>query len=366
VTSWTSRAPGRVNLIGEHTDYNDGLVLPVAIEQGVTATVRPRGDDRIVVTSAQVPGAEVAVRLADLVPGAVTGWAAYALGAVWALVDDAGAPHGLDIHLDGDVPLGAGLSSSAAVECAVIVALEAAWDVTLSPREAARRAQRAENDFVGVPSGAMDQVASMMGEVDRAVFFDVGEDVVRLIPLELGDATLLIVDTRASHALVDGEYASRRADCECASRLLGVGSLREIDDPARALTLLEDDDLLLRRVRHVTGENQRVLGAVECLKSGDTVELGRLLTQSHVSLRDDYEVSCPELDCAVSASLAAGALGARMMGGGFGGSAICLVPAALADTVAQEVSRAFRDRAFLSPHVLPVRSAPGARLLPTR
>lgn len=367
--STVGRAPGRVNIIGEHTDYNGGLVLPMAIHLGVTATVDPRADRLLVMRSAQVPDEVVALDLGGLAPGCCSGWAAYVAGAVWSV----GLEHplrGLDITIDGDVPLGAGLSSSAAVECAVVVAVAAALGVDAPRRELARWAQRAENEFVGVPTGSMDQVASMMGAAGSALLYDVRADTVEPVPADVAahGAEFLVIDTRASHALVDGGYADRRATCERAAELLGVHELREVIDLDAALATLAssaDGDRLTRRTRHVVTETARVLDAVVALREGDLPRLGMLMLASHASLRDDFEVSCPELDTAVDAAMAAGAIGARMTGGGFGGSAIVLLPRAARAAVIDGVTAAFAARGFTAPAPIPVTAAAGASVIPS-
>lgn len=370
-------APGRVNLIGEHTDYNGGFVLPMAIHLGVTAEVTMRDDDRLVISSRQVPGATWELTAIDeLVPSACDGWVAYIAGVVWALSRHAagaglevpGEARGLSIVVSGDVPLGAGLSSSAALECSVAMALNHLWQLDLPRRTLATVAQTAENDFVGVPTGSMDQVASMLGREGSALFFDVLADDVAEVPLRLDDAglALLVIDTRAAHALVDGGYAARRQDCERAAEILGVGFLREAESCEVALPALAAAGagaVLIRRARHVITENQRVVDGVEALQRNDFSAFGRLMVESHASLRDDFEVSCPELDCAVEGALTAGALGARMTGGGFGGSAIALVPRSVVDDVCATVSADFTANGFGEPHFLLVRPSAGARVM---
>lgn len=365
VTAW---APGRVNLIGEHVDYNGGLVLPIAIDRGTSVRVEEREAAQLVIRSRQMPDDPRTVEVADLAPGAVTGWAAYVAGAVWALALRLGRSldhlieSGLEIEIDSDVPLGAGLSSSAAVECAVVTALAELWGATLSRRELARVAQQAENEFVGVPTGSMDQVASMMGASGCALLFDVARD--RVEPIELGwdgrDIALVVIDTRAAHALVDGGYAARRATCESAARRLGVDSLREVTDLDEALSVLSDDPVAMARTRHVVTEIGRVERAVAALRRGDDAEFGALMDASHRSLRDDFHVSCPELEVAVEQARRAGAWGARMTGGGFGGSAIAMLPCSGVEVLAEGVRQAFADHGWTTPGVWRVRASSGA------
>lgn len=368
-TSAMGWAPGRVNLIGDHTDYNDGYVLPMAIHLGVTATVTRRRDDVVTISSAQVPDDPVHLLMGDLRSGeellgngtSLPGWASYVAGSIWSVGQEHPLTHGVDVVIDGDVPLGAGLSSSAAVECAVIVALAAVMGLRNSRREWARIAQRAENDFVGVPTGSMDQVASMLGEQGSALFYDVRADSVTPVALDLEGAEFLVIDTRASHALVDGGYAARRADCEAACEVLRISALRDVTDLDAGLVLLAGQprgSRLVARTRHVVTENARVVAAEEALRSHDVRAFGDLMVASHESLRDDYDVSCDELNVAVESALAAGAWGARMTGGGFGGSAVALVPGGLRTAVTAGVEEAFAAAGFGAPRVLPV--APGA------
>jgi galactokinase len=358
------RSPGRVNLIGEHTDYNDGFVLPLALEREVRVLAAPRGDGLLRLASAQTPGPPVEVVLDGLAPGAVEGWAAYVAGTAWALQGHGVDLVGADVLVDGDVPRGAGLSSSAALECASAGALLALAGAELPLVEVALLAQRAENDFVGMPCGVMDQFASTHGRAGALLLLDTRSLEARTIPFDLAaeGLRLVVIDTRAPHRLVDGEYAARRASCEQAAVLLGVPALRDVDDLGSAMSRL-DDDVLQRRVRHVVTENARVLDVVALLESGDVRAIGPLLTASHESLRDDYEVSCPELDVAVEAALSAGAHGARMTGGGFGGSAIALVEASGVDALRRDVAAAFASAGFTEPAFLEAVPADGYRRL---
>jgi galactokinase len=354
-----------VNIIGEHTDYNDGLVLPMAIDLGATATVTATAQSGLHLSSAQFPGEQVSVAWEDLAPGVVDGWAAYPAGAVWAIRQVAEPDVvGLRVQLDSDVPLGAGLSSSAAIECSVGAAVAALWGLDLPRRELARLAQRAENEFVGVPTGSMDQVASAMGQEGHALLYDVRKDVVELVPVAMDAAglTFIVIDTGSRHALVDGGYADRRSSCERGAALLGVPSLRDIEDLDKALSAVAEPTLKAR-VRHVVTENTRVAAAVQAMRGGDFGRLGLLMNESHASLRDDFDVSCDELDAAVEAALSAGALGARMTGGGFGGSAIALVRQAEVGVVAVAVREVFAARSWSAPRIRSVHPAAGARVL---
>ncbi|MFS0910566.1 galactokinase [Microbacterium sp. 179-I 3D2 NHS] len=421
-------APGRVNLIGEHTDYNDGFVLPFAIPHRTVAAVGLRDDDRIRVTSTFADGpVEVALHELDaLFPTrrdaegagadhapAVPEWAAYPLGVAWALrqapstgsgtQDSTGSgtqeatgsgtqeakgsgtqettgsgtqeatgsgtqeatgsgTQGVDIAIASDVPVGAGLSSSAAIEGATASALNDLWGTGLDRTALARIGRRAENEAVGAPTGIMDQMASMRGETDAAIFLDCRSLDAHLVPLGVAEAGLaiLVIDTRVKHAHSTGGYRERRASCELGAATLGVPSLRDVavDDLPRARELM--DDVTFRRVRHVVTENQRVLDTVRMLREQGARGIGDLLVASHLSMRDDFEISVPELDTAVEAALAAGALGARMTGGGFGGAAIALIEQDAVDTVSNAVGAAFAASGFAAPALFTVVPSAGA------
>jgi galactokinase len=343
------QAPGRVNLIGEHTDYNDGFALPFAIDRRVIVAAAARADGLLALTSGQEGGETITLRLADLAPGAVAGWAAYPAGVAWAL-RAAGYPvGGASLAIDADLAAGAGLASSAALECAAALALLALRDIEVPRTEVARLARRAENDFVGAPTGIMDQLAVLAGRAGHALLLDCRSDTTSPVPLDLAAAgrIIMIIDTRARHELTDGGYASRRRACELAASALGVPALRDVTD-VRVLDRL-DDELLRRRARHVVTEDARTLRAAELLRAGRLDDIGPLLTASHASLRDDFEVSWPEADAAVAAALRAGALGARMTGGGFGGAVIVLLPATGAGAVRESVERAFGARGWRRP-----------------
>jgi galactokinase len=367
-------APGRVNLIGEHTDYNDGFVLPFAIPHRTVAAVGVRDDGvgrvRVASTFAAEP-VEVALDdLATLFPTAtgsepaVPEWAAYPLGVAWALAEAAGrAGAGVDIAIASDVPVGAGLSSSAAIEGATASALNDRWNAGLDKTALARIGRKAENEAVGAPTGIMDQMASMLGEPDAAIFLDCRSLEAQLVPLGVAEAGLaiLVMDTRVKHAHSTGGYGERRASCERGAAIMGVPSLRDVSvgDLPRAEELM--DDVTFRRVRHVVTENQRVLDTVRTLREQGARAIGDLLVASHASMRDDFEISVPELDTAVEAALAAGALGARMTGGGFGGAAIALIDADAVETVSDAVNAAFAASGFSAPHLFTVTPSAGAQ-----
>jgi galactokinase len=357
-------APGRVNLIGEHTDYNDGFVFPFAINRRTLVGLRLRGD-RLLRVASSFAAETVELSLDDLTPENLSGWSAYPLGVAWALGQfgaDLAVVPGFDVFIDSDVPIGAGLSSSAAIESAVAVALNDLWQLGLDRRVLARVGQLAENRAVGAPTGIMDQSASLLGEADAAVFLDCRTLDAEVIPLGFDAAglELLIIDTRVSHTHSTGGYASRRASCELGARMLGVTSLRDltVDDLARAADVLDDETF--RRVRHVVTENQRVLDAVRTLREQGPTAIGTLLDASHLSMRDDFEISVPELDLAVETARGTGAVGARMTGGGFGGAAIALTPHALIPAVTAAVTAAFAARGFAAPDLFVVRAADGA------
>ena len=353
-------APGRVNLIGEHTDYNDGFVLPVAIDRECTAAVARRDDGLLRCWSVQL-GEGPAVAVDDL-PGQRAGhWSAYVLGVAWAL-REAGVPvTGADVVVDSAVPPGAGLSSSAALECAVGLALCELAGADVDRTALALAGQRAETDVVGAPVGVMDQMASVHGRAGSAVFLDCRSMQVHTVPLplEVLDLCLLVVDTRVTHAHATGGYGDRRRACEQAAALLDVQALRDVTLEELAAADLPEE--LLRRARHVITENDRVLATVQALESGDVAALGALMAASHVSLRDDFEVSVVELDTAVEAATAAGALGARMTGGGFGGSAVAVVRRDRVDVVADAVRAAAAQGGLRRPEVYVVAASDGAR-----
>ncbi len=354
-------APGRVNLIGEHIDYSQGFVLPFAISYRTTASLRRRDDHIIRIRSQQRVNEVITTSISELAPGSLGGWERYVLGVIWAL----DISHGVDVEIDGDVPLGAGLSSSAALECTVALGLNEMFSLGLNKKELALLTQKAENVFVGVPCGIMDQSVSLMAEAGSALLLDCRDLSTTLVPFDLGASglELLIIDTQAHHALVDGEYAKRRQACESACSKLRATSLRAID-----ISVLEAGKELLsneefKRAHHAVSEMARTLQAVEVLRQKDFASLGALITQSHISLRDDYEVSCPELNCAVDVALAHGALGARMVGGGFGGSAIALVAQGQINEIKSAIIDAFTSATFTEPRFFTSLPSAGAQIV---
>ncbi|WP_214467581.1 galactokinase [Microbacterium flavescens] len=366
VGTWS--APGRANLIGEHTDYNDGFVLPFAIQHRTHVALGTRDDGVIRVASTFADDA-VEVPLADLdavFPDRreeIAEWARYPLGVAWALVPAAGpAARGLDLAFASNVPVGAGLSSSAAIEGAAASAIADTWGLDLDRVALARAGRRAENEAVGAPTGIMDQMASMLGRADAAIFLDCRSLEAQVVDLGFRAAglELVVIDTGVSHSHATGGYGERRAACERGAAILAVPALRDVsvDDLARAETLM--DDVTFRRVRHVVTENQRVRDTVRILAEQGPRAIGDLLLASHASMRDDFEISVPELDTAVDAAREAGALGARMTGGGFGGAAIALVPHDGVQRVTDAVTAAFEASGFAVPTIFTVTPSDGA------
>jgi galactokinase len=357
------RAPGRVNLIGEHTDYNDGFALPFALEVGCTATVSRRPDDVVEVGSAQL-GDAMAVPLSAVQPG-VSGWTGYVLGVLWALRQRGHEVPGLSIVVDSDVPVGAGLSSSAALVCSVATAVDEVLGLGQSADELLAVSRSAENDFVGAPTGGMDQLAALRCTAGHALFCDMRSLATEQVPLALGELTLLVLDTRAEHRHADGEYRRRREGCERAARALGVPALRDVPLAGLDAALARlDDDELRRYTRHIVTEDERVLQTVAALRAGQLSTIGPLLTASHASMRADFRITGPELDVAVETLLDAGALGARMTGGGFGGCVIGLIPTELVDAATEAANAAFVAHGFGKPTAFTGRPSPGAHRVP--
>ena len=361
--------------MGEHTDYNEGFVLPFALAQGVTATAAPRDDRLLVLRSKQVPDETVTVDQGSLAPGSVTGWAAYPAGVAWALGAAGLAVRGASVDVDSDLPVGAGVSSSAALECAVALALCSLSGISVPRTALAALARRAENEFAGAPTGIIDQSAALLCQEGHAMLLDCQTLETTQVPLRPAAAgvSILVIDTRVTHALVSGEYAARRAECEAAALALGVQSLGPLarTDPDAALAERLADPVLRRRARHVVTDSARAMAIAGALmdtgdgRSGDETwrSIGALLTEGHASLRDDFEVSWPEADVTVEAAIAAGGYGAKMIGGGFGGSVLALVPADREGEVRAALTETYLSRGWLSPEFLDaVPSPPGRRL----
>jgi galactokinase len=361
-------SPGRVNLIGEHIDYNDGWVLPFAIRERTSVKVATSSEPLIRIRSKQQAG-EISLSTAKVDPIHRRGdWSDYIVGTIWSLSIPLGADKGLDIEVDGQVPLGAGLSSSAALECALAVALNQLFGLGHDLQTLAKSAQRAENEFVGMPCGIMDQAVSLMAKRGYALLLDCVDLSTSDVPFDLTPwgLEILVIDTMAHHELVDGGYKERRDTCHSALRQLGLNSMRELDiDRLEALSRSSDpklDALTHRRVRHAVTEIARVHEMVNALAEKDFTRVGAILDASHGSLRDDYEVSCPELDLAVESAKAAGALGARMVGGGFGGSAIALISSVKVKAAKGAIESAFQDHGWKAPRFFTATPEAGARV----
>ncbi|MEX3649154.1 galactokinase [Mycolicibacterium porcinum] len=348
-------APGRINLIGEHTDYNAGFALPIALPQRTFVGFAPDSSAVLSVSSALGD-----VRFGvDTAPGEVTGWAAYIAGVTWALRAAGISTPGGTMTITSEVEIGSGLSSSAALECAVLGALLTAADIELDRVEQARIAQRAENEYVGAPTGLLDQLASLFGAPGTAMLIDFREVTVQPVRFdpEAAGVALLLIDSRARHAHAGGEYAARRASCERAAADIGVATLREADLSALGAVTGPVD---AQRARHVLTENQRVLDCVAAMGSSDFTAAGELWTASHASMRDDFEITTPHLDLVAATAVQAGALGARMTGGGFGGCVIALVPFEREIAVSGEVSRAMRGAGYPVPAITRTHAGGGA------
>jgi galactokinase len=342
-----AEAPGRVNLIGEHIDYSEGFVLPFAIADRTYAVIARNTDGLVRIASQQRKNRIFTIDINDVKPGSAGDWEKYVLGVIWTM----GITTGVDILVDGHVPSGAGLSSSAALECSVAVGLNSLFSLGKSLEDLARATQKAENDYVGMPCGIMDQSVSLMGREGSALLLDCRDLTTESVPFDVAsqDLELLIIDTQAHHALVDGGYAERRASCESVAAKLGIISMRHLTMDVLESRKAEITETEFIRARHAVTEIKRVKDAVTALRSNDFLTLGRLINESHISLRDDYTVSCGELDVAVEAALAAGALGSRMVGGGFGGSAIALIKADQIDAVKEAIKSAYVDKGFKAP-----------------
>ena len=362
-------APGRVNVIGEHTDYNGGFVLPVALPHTTRAAVARRSDGLVALASLQHPEEPAEVAVEDLTPGRPGGWAGYPAGVVAELRDRVARAGGISILVDGDVPSGAGLSSSAALECAVALALRDLVAPELTPVDLVDLARRAENDFVGAPTGILDQSASLLCTAGHALFLDTRDRTSEQVPFHLSESglALLVIDTRTTHDHAHGGYGDRRRECEEAAKRLGVAFLREIGDVADLAVLADgtaEGEVLLRRARHIVTEDARVLEVVAALRGhADPRAIGPVLTAGHASLRDDFEISVPALDACVEAAVEAGAYGARMVGGGFGGSAIALLEADRIDAVTAAVTDRFAREGFRAPRTFTAVPSDGARRL---
>jgi galactokinase len=356
-------APGRINLIGEHTDYNRGFALPIALPEHTVATYTPNDDPEITVCSDREDG-DVGIPL-DTAPGAVAGWAGYVAGVMWALREAGHRIRGGTMSITSDVEMGSGVSSSAALECAVIGALTTGAGLRVDRIELARIAQRAENDYVGAPTGMMDQLASLCGQERKALMIDFVEPTVRPVPFDpdASGVALLLINSRAPHQHAGGEYASRRASCERAAADLGVSSLRDVQDRGVAALAGVADPVDARRARHIVTDNQRVLDVVAALEESDFTAIGQLFNSSQASMRDDFEITTGHIDLIAETAVQAGALGARMTGGGFGGCVIALAPVGRGDDIADAIRDRVADAGYNAPSITRTRASRGAALL---
>ena len=353
-------APGRINLIGEHTDYNLGFALPIALPQRTVVTFTPDRSEAITVGSDRAEGSE-RIPL-DTIPGGVSGWAAYVAGVIWALRQAGHPVPGGTMSITSDVEMGSGLSSSAALECAALGAIASVTGARIDAQQQAQLAQRAENDYVGAPTGLLDQLASLFGQSSTAQLIDFRDLTVTPVPFDpdAHGVALLLIDSRARHRHAGGDYAARRASCERAAADLGTSSLREVQDRGPSAVTGVKDPVDARRARHVLTENRRVFDFVAALGNSDFAEAGRIFTASHASMRDDFEITTDHIDLIADTATRAGALGARMTGGGFGGCVIALVPADRAEMVGEAVRRAVCDGGFERPVITRTHAAAGA------
>ena len=355
-TIW--QAPGRVNLIGEHTDYNNGFVFPMAIEKTTTVAIAKNHLDHHRIYSLNTD--ELIEHPLEIITENANPWARYPLGVIKLLGIQS---QGFDIAIQSDVPIGAGLSSSAALECSVAAGIDELMNLGLGKLTLAKICQRAENEVVGAPTGNMDQIASLFGEQGQAVFIDCQTEDIQTIELGFEDAglELMVIDTKSSHDLSDGDYGNRRTECYSAASTLGLSSLRQLsvsqlDGIDQLLTTIE-----LKRARHIVTENARVLEAVQAVKDKDYESFGRLMNESHDSMRDDFEISTDELNTAVAEAINLGALGARMTGGGFGGSAIALVKSKDYEQTKAGILKAFEANGHKTPEIFKVKPSAGAK-----
>jgi galactokinase len=358
---WIVRAPGRVNLIGEHTDYNDGFVLPLAIDRAVWIALEPRDDRRVIVHS--IDYAATAEFSLDALRHENAGWIEYVKGTAWSLQDAGHRLTGWEGVLIGDVPLGAGLSSSAALEMAAARAFAAASNLAWDPATMAKLGQRAENKWVGVNCGIMDQLISAAGRANHALLIDCRSLVTRCVPFP-PSVVVAVLDTATRRGLVDSAYNERRAQCEAAAAFFKVPALRDVTIERFEETAGQLDSTTSRRARHVITENDRTLRAADAMRRGDAVELGRLMGQSHASLRDDYEVCNDALNAMVESAAAHPACyGARMTGAGFGGCAVALVDAKAAQDFVSRTAQSYEHSTSHTPALYVCQATNGAETI---
>ena len=366
---WIVAAPGRVNVIGEHTDYNDGFVLPMAIERfAIMAADKAADGKKVIEIRNASPNIETAfIDVSGPVKPGAPKWSNYSRGVIAGLMERGLNPGGLDILLNSNVPLGGGLSSSAALEVCTATLIEAVTGRTIVPVEKALLCQKAENDFAGVPCGIMDQFISVMGRQNNLLLLDCRSRETQLVPMNDPAGSLLIANTNVKHELVNGEYAQRRSQCEAAARILGVRSLREATPDALENAKGRMDDVVFRRARHVIGEIERTVHAAEAVRASNWPTVGQLMYASHASLRDDYEVSCEELDDVVeiaeSIGNKGGVFGCRMTGGGFGGCAVALVKTELIESISEKICADYKKKTGIAATIFTSRPAAGATVL---
>jgi galactokinase len=355
-------APGRVNLIGEHTDYNDGFVLPAAIDRHALMAVAPRADRQVRIVAADF-GSRASFSLDHIVTDDAHRWSNYQRGVAWALQEAGYTLSGMNIALSSDVPVGSGLSSSAAVEVAMAYAFQVVSDLTLDGVQRALLCQKAENDFVGMNCGIMDQYIVSLGQKDHALLIDCRSLAYTPVPLP-ANCDVVICDTKKRRGLVDSEYNRRREECERGASILGVPALRDVTLEQLLARRGEMDDTTFRRCHHVVSENERTVDGVHALTQGDVAHFGGLMNASHVSLRDDYEVSCHELDVMVAAAWEhKGTLGARMTGAGFGGCTVSLVESASTADFVENVRQSYVRSTGVIPDVYVCQAEDGVRTI---
>lgn len=365
---WIGAAPGRVNVIGEHTDYNDGFVLPMAIDRYTLVAAGPATDGSRITLRSSTEDKPVVIDLNQpLKPAPKGSWWNYPMGVIAGFIARGARPAGFDAFIHSTVPLGGGLSSSAALEVATATVLEAITGHKLDPVEKALLCQKAEHEYAGMPCGIMDQFISVMGKKDHLLLLDCRSRDTELVPLMDPRVSLLITNTNVKHELTGGEYAQRRGQCELAAKSLGVPSLRSADMPLLESHKTRLDEVVYRRARHVIGEIARTTRAAKEIRDGNWAQVGELMYASHDSLRDDYEVSCAELDAVVEIARSmgpkGGVIGCRMTGGGFGGCTVALVETQRVDAIESELAAAYEARTNIKPSLFVSRPAAGATLL---
>ena len=363
---WLVAAPGRVNLIGEHTDYNDGFVLPMAIDRYILIAGDTNTSREVTLHSA-TPGETASFSIRPKVEAGEPGWSNYVRGVIADFQKPGKKVAAFDAVIESNLPYGGGLASSAALEVAAASLLEAMTGQTLDPIEKALLCQRAEHDFAGVPCGIMDQFTSILGRENHALLLDCRSRTVTPVAMTDPAVTVLIINTNVRHKLAETEYAKRRAQCEAAARILKVAALRDATPAALDAARQQMDPVVFRRARHVISENERTLQEARAIQASDWATAGQLMYASHASLRDDYQVSCPELDVVVEIAQemgeAGGVIGCRMTGGGFGGCAVSLVKTEAVQRITRSLDAAYEKKTGTQARIFSSRPAAGARIL---